>query len=69
MKNKILMVAGGLLLLSILFYWFQYRPSKIRGYCDWKVKSETRWEIDWSDGDERAAYSASYASCLHEKGL
>lgn len=50
------------LITIFIFYWFQYRPVKIRSYCDWKTKSESYWRVTKS-------YDANYSSCLHEKGL
>ena len=61
-KNKVVLILLGLLLLTGWFYWFQYRPAKIRSYCDWKVRSKTNWRVTKS-------YNEKYNSCLHEKGL
>jgi len=63
MKTKEILVAiVVLLLVTALFYWFQWRPAKIRSYCDWKVRSKTNWRVTKS-------YNEKYNSCLHEKGL
>jgi hypothetical protein len=35
MKKQIFIFIASLLVLSGWFYWFQYRPSKIRQECSW----------------------------------
>lgn len=32
-KKKVFLILLGLFLLTGWFYWFQYRPTKIRSYC------------------------------------
>lgn len=61
-KTRVFLMLSGLLLLASWFYWFQYRPSEIRSYCDWEAKSKSYWRVTKS-------YDANYTSCLHEKGL
>ena len=36
-KKKVLLIILGLLLLAGWFYWFEYRPVKIRSYCHSQV--------------------------------
>ncbi|KKU88698.1 MAG: hypothetical protein UY16_C0003G0040 [Candidatus Gottesmanbacteria bacterium GW2011_GWA2_47_9] len=69
MKIKLGFIIGGLLLLSFLFYWFQYRPTKIRSHCDWRAKSVWGWDVAEYGQYEWPAYEFTYNSCLHEKGL
>lgn len=59
----------GIVLVVSMFYWFQYRPSKIRSYCDWKSKSVVGWDVAGYSKYEWADYESAYNSCLHEKGL
>lgn len=61
-KKKISLILLGFFLLCGWFYWFQWRPAKIRSYCDWKAKSKSYWKVTKN-------YDANYNSCLHEKGL
>ena len=65
MKTKALLIILCIGIGATLFYWFEYRPSKIRSYCDWKAKSETSWNVTDSPSD----YEAQYSSCLHNQGL
>lgn len=67
--KKFLIILLGLLLLVVLFYWFQYRPTEIRGYCDWKTKSEVGWNVSTYSDSRWTKYENIYNSCLHEKGL
>jgi len=64
-KREIFLMLLCLLLLAGWFYWFQYRPVKIRSYCDWYVR--------WEDGGPKCkgveCYDAQYKSCLHGNGL
>ena len=55
----------GLFLVGSWFYWFQYRPSKIRSYCAWAV----RWEEGGPQCRTEKCYDFRYKECLHSKGL
>jgi hypothetical protein len=43
------------------FYWYQYRPTEIRSYCDGWAREKENLTIE--------GYRARYESCLHSKGL
>jgi hypothetical protein len=59
--KKILLIACIFIpLLVFLFYWYEWRPSKIRQDCD-----SIAWRIS-GDFDE---YDWKYSQCLHNKGL
>lgn len=60
-KNIILIIIFILLILGG-FYWFQYRPTQIRSFCDWDTKRIHGWRIT-------KTYDEEYNSCLHSKGL
>ena len=67
-KNRVLLILLALFMISSWFYWFQYRPTKIRQYCHrWIV--DLPGEVELYYERDRAEYSALYDSCLHEKGL
>ena len=59
---KLLALFAFFLLLIGWFYWFQYRPSKIRSYCDRAAREKTDWRVT-------KFYDADYDACLHEKGI
>ena len=61
-KKKLLLILLGLFLLISWFYWSQYRPAKIRSYCDWEAKSKSYWRVTKN-------YNDNFTSCLHSKGL
>lgn len=63
MENKKLVILG-LIVLVLLFYWFQVRPSKIRGYCDWVAWNDTK-----NRGQTHDYYDWKYTQCLHNQGL
>ena len=60
-KNKVLIILLGTILISGWFYWFQYRPAKIRRECSRIAEKESVGYYD--------EYKASYEICLHGKGL
>ena len=65
MKNKVFMLVIVFLAIAVfLFYWYEWRPSKIRAYCEWNV----RWG-ELSKGLTIENYKLRYESCLHSKGL
>lgn len=74
-KNKGLLILLGLLLLTGWFYWFQYRPTKIRSYChDQASEIRTlydRYVQEKSFFSEMSTnkYKFLYDTCIHEKGL
>ena len=65
MKNNILfyknpvsiLILIGVLILTSLFYWYEWRPSQIRKECHVSAKAKA-----WT-------YDTVYKSCLHAKGL
>lgn len=66
MKNKLLVSFSILLVLGFLFYWYEFRPSKIRSFCNWSI----RWGPDKPSGSltgER--YDYLYKMCLRSKGI
>lgn len=66
MIKKLLLIFLTLVIGTLLFYWFQIRPSEIRSYCDWYGK----WGWQGSHGYVSSKYyQDNYDSCLHEKGL
>jgi hypothetical protein len=62
-KNMRILIVLFLILvpvLSFLFYWFEWRPSKIRAECD---------AIAWDKTVGYEDYDWKYEQCLHNKGL
>lgn len=85
MKSKLFYLIIGLLLIAGAFYWFQYRPTKIRADCS-KIAAENaqeklKYEADkpgWQEVEEEAAargmfrqsdYLIYLSRCLDERGL
>ena len=61
-KTYILLV---ILLLALLFYWFQIRPVRIRNYCD-----RIAWdEMQNSRPIVKDYYDWKYTQCLHNQGF
>lgn len=64
MKAKLQYILIGLFIFGVLFYWFQYRPSKIRANCAGiateKAKDKLKYEADkpgggWGELEDAAA--------------
>lgn len=85
MKSKNLLIILGFFILLVAFYWFQYRPTKIRADCA-KIATENaqeklKYEADkpgWQEVEEEAAardmfrqpdYLVYLSRCLDEHGL
>jgi len=67
-QNKLVFLL--IIFVIVWFYWFQYRPSKIRSSCDnWIKDLPGAVENNFSSERARAKYKALYDRCLHEKGL
>jgi len=64
-KNKVLIILLGTILISGWFYWFQYRPAKIRRECS-RISKDKHGSTS-ARGYSR--YKAGYEVCLHGKGL
>jgi len=70
-KKIVLLILLGLLLLVGWFYWFQWRPVKIKQYCHQHAEENAR-VFSQNKGtftEVRSVYDRSYEKCLHEKGL
>lgn len=57
MKSKYIYITIFILLLGVLFYWYEWRPSQIKKECHISAK-ERAW-----------AYDSVYKSCLNSKGI
>ncbi len=66
-QNKLSIII--VLIISILlitFYWFEWRPSQVKAYCN----QYTRWNENGPKVDPRSRfYDIYYKDCLHSKGL
>lgn len=57
-------------LIAGWFYWFQWRPARIRGDCNeyvverLKEETEKRSTKEWQE-----RYDLYFENCLHSKGL
>jgi hypothetical protein len=59
--KRILLVALIIVpILIFIFYWYEWRPSKIRSECD---------SIAWRKTEGFDDYDWKYTQCLHNKGL
>lgn len=69
MVKKIILILIGITLVVSSFYWFQYRPSRIRIECS-KISSEKIVDRHVTSGLEfEAGYNAYYSMCLNSKGF
>lgn len=57
---KVIVIVLILGLIAGVFYWFEYRPTKIRKDCSW---------IEFKTGEWREAYDNEYQKCLRRNGL
>jgi hypothetical protein len=73
MKNKKLFILIAIVLIAGWFYWFQYRPSKIKSYCSWAVMWDDKGPKCSNNrnrnSEKSECYDLNYKNCLHEKGL
>ncbi|GAG29038.1 unnamed protein product [marine sediment metagenome] len=81
-KKKLCLILLGLLLLAGWFYWFQWRPTKIRSYCHNRANEKATLTSKKSDlldalyppeeSENKIStkdYIFLYDACLHQKGL
>lgn len=71
LENSKLIGFSIVVILLLSFYWFFYRPSKIRENCHQKAVNEV-----FAIGNkglestfETQTYKDAYSACLHESGL
>lgn len=57
-----------LLLLGGWFYWFQWRPTEIRNYCDRVAWNEMQLG-GYLSKSKQERYDWKYTQCLHSQGL
>ncbi len=69
-KQKILLVALFLIVVSFVFYWVEIRPSIIRKSCaSWSL-DQARKSWGYNDGDyDPKDYNKFFKTCTDEKGL
>lgn len=71
MNSKIILAITILVVLSVLFYWFQYRPAEIRKQCviaaQEAMKSPSGFEIVTDKNMEKG--NKAYSDCLTGNGL
>ena len=74
MKNKktiliTLIAVVGLLLISFAFYWFEYRPAKIKGACSAEAHMGLRILAEDNDNKRQEMINDYYNDCLMRFGL
>lgn len=70
MKKQYIIVATIFLIaiISIAFYWYEYRPTKIRKFCNTKSQETNTGTLN-EFLSIQAAYDENYKKCLRDNGL
>ena len=69
-KNHIIICALSIILIvSFIFYWYEYRPTKIRKYCNTKAQAGSLRELATQNYDNNTYYDNKHERCLRENGL
>jgi len=70
MKNNyiIICVVSIVLIGSLMFYWYEYRPTKIRKYCNIKAQYTFSRSLNEFVATQ-ANYDNNYKKCLRDNGL
>jgi hypothetical protein len=70
-----------ILLIGGVFYWYEWRPAKIRAYCEkyvfenkqWETSNTEREQLGWDmnkiNAAEREKSNYYYEVCIHKKGI
>ncbi len=59
-----------LIILGFLFYWYEYRPTKIKERCSAEAHFDRRATSGFSSDDERQKFiNGYYNDCLMRFGL
>lgn len=76
MKNQVgkyvfIIVLVLFVMFGIIFYWFAYRPSKIREYCVKKADEVTATDLKIGAPIQNADYynQQAYSYCLRSNGM
>ena len=79
MENRSIMSLGAVMLvisMGLAFYWYEYRPSRIRATCEPKSIEQAKAFLKEFSGKttpdgmfNQANKEAYYMSCLREHGL
>ena len=79
MKSRSMVALGAVMLISsigLAFYWYEYRPSRIRAVCEMKSTEQAKEFLNEILGKKaphglflQANKEAYYMNCLREHGL
>lgn len=62
-KHKVILILLALLLISSWFYWFQYRPSKIRQSCSWINRHQNATQAQPPKSEEELKKQGLFMEC------
>ena len=75
-KNTLITAGSILIVLAVIFYWFEWRPSEIKKHCFYvsaELKGNLPFMADFSSSDNYSLESdeaqTNYTSCLKANGL
>lgn len=68
--NHVAIIAAAvLIILGTTFYWFAYRPSKLKQQCSAEARFDTRAISEPSDAKRQEFINTYYDDCLMRWGL
>lgn len=72
-SGKFIVILMIFVLISLWFYWFEWRPAKIRSDCDYEMLTVDAATAKYLDEDTRPKsieeYNLRFMRCIHRKGL
>lgn len=69
MKNYIFFILAVPIILGFAFYWYSYKPSKIRGQCLAEAEFSPSVPNNFDDKARFEFIDIYYKNCLHRFGL
>ena len=67
-KVYIVIIISILFIIGFAFYWYEYRPAKIREYCNAKSQNTLTDSLN-EFMSVRASYDDNYKKCLRDSGI
>ena len=70
MNNKTyITLAVIFVILAFAFYWFEYKPTKIKERCSAEARFDIRATSENDDGKRQTFINSYYADCLMRFGV
>jgi len=68
-KSIIILIILVIVIIGSAFYWYEYRPEKIKGQCSAEARLDTRAVVEFDETKRQEFINNYYEDCLMRFGL